>query len=112
MTIAKTPNSELIAYQFKTMNEKFDEHKEDANKRFDNQDKQLSEIKAIVKEWFSSLPNTYATKKEHDENKAMIKKMQEDQASIVLKSFLAFGAVIISWIVWLIDIILKKIWIT
>jgi hypothetical protein len=41
----------------------------------------------------------------------MIKKMQEDQSSIVLKSFLAFGAVIISWIVWLIDIILKKIWI-
>lgn len=107
----KMPNSELIAYQFKTMNEKFDEHKDDTNKRFDNQDKQLSEIKAIVKEWFSSLPNTYATKKEHDENKAMIKKMQEDQASIVLKSFLAFWAVIISWIVWLIDIILKKIWI-
>jgi hypothetical protein len=49
MTTA-TPNSELIAYQFKTMNEKFDEHKDDTNKRFDNQDKQLSEIKAIVKE--------------------------------------------------------------
>jgi hypothetical protein len=46
----KMPNSELIAYQFKTMNEKFDEHKDDTNKRFDNQDKQLSEIKAIVKE--------------------------------------------------------------
>lgn len=50
MSVATTPNSELIAYQFKTMNEKFDEHKDDTNKRFDNQDKQLSEIKAIVKE--------------------------------------------------------------
>ena len=110
MTTA-TPNSELIAYQFKTVNEKFDEHKEDTNKRFDNQDKQLSEIKAIVKEWFAKLPETYATKKEHEENKQIIKKMQEDQNSIVMKSFFAFWAVIISWIVWLIDIILKKLWI-
>lgn len=104
MTTAKTPNSELIAYQFKTMNEKFDEHKLDSDRRFDKLEK-------LITEWFKSLPETYATREEHEENKATIKKMQDDQNSIVLKSFIAFGAVIISWIVWLIDIILKKIWI-
>lgn len=43
MTTAKTPNSELIAYQFKTMNEKFDEHKLDSDRRFDKLEKLITE---------------------------------------------------------------------
>lgn len=104
MTTAKLPNSELIAYQFKTMNEKFDEHKEDTNKRFDKLEK-------LIVEGFKSLPETYATKKEHDENKELIKKMQENQASIAMKAVIGAWSLIIGWIIWLIDIILKRTWI-
>ena len=51
----------------------------------------------------------YVTRTEHDENNKAIQEMQKEQRALVVKWLVWLGSAIIAWIIWVIDIILKKV---
>lgn len=59
------PNKALIDYQFKVMEDKLDEHRDDTTKRFDR-------IESLIRSLSDSIKDTYATKEEHRANKERI----------------------------------------
>lgn len=100
MWVAKQPNAEAIDLQFKFMKEQFDDHRNDTNKRFDR-------LETLIKDWFSSLPNTYATKEEHEANKVAINELKATHTKIAWSAISFIWATIVGF-AWF---VLKKLWI-
>jgi hypothetical protein len=85
----KTPNTELIDYQFKVMNERLDEHQDYTKSEFKN-------LNIKIDKFIDSATNKFASKEEHKDNSEKIKdnndkidKLHESVSSINLRIALA-----------------------
>lgn len=81
------------------------------NQSMKSMQEDIKEIKAMIKEWFASLPNTYATKEDHKANKEKLEQLEKEQKEIKDQVLKATIWLVISGIIAIIWVILKKIWI-
>lgn len=115
MTVSKQTNAELIDYKFKIMNDEFKayriETKEDMKALHSKIDSSTLALHAKMDDFIEASQKTYVTRIEHEENKKAIQEMQKEQRMFITKALVSFWAAIIAWIIWVSDIILKKLWI-
>lgn len=104
MTTSKQTNAELIDYKFKIMNDELKALRAETKE-------ELKSLHAKMDAFIEASQKMYVTRTEHDENKKAIQEMQKEQRAFITKALVSFWAAIIAWIIWIVDIILKKVWI-
>ena len=100
MTPTKPPNSELIDYQFKVMNEKLESHQEYTRWEF-----QALHLK--LDKFIDSADWKFATKEEHAANKIAIEEIRSAHTKIAWSAISFIWATIVGFAAF----VLKKLWI-
>ena len=72
----KVPNSELIDYQFKTMNEKLEQHQDYTKGEF------LS-LHTKMDKFIEKADKTFATKQDHESNSKRIEELEQNKWWII-----------------------------
>lgn len=102
MTNSRQTNAELIDYKFEIMHSELqairEESRLDIQKLHDKMDK-----------FIEASAKMYVTRDEHNENKKALEELKKDQKSVMTWSITWLGSIVLAWIIWIIDIILKKI---
>lgn len=104
MTTSKQTNAELIDYKFKIMNDELKALRAETKE-------ELKSLHAKMDDFIEASQKTYVTRIEHEENKKAIQEMQKEQRAFIVKALIWLWSAIIAWIIWIVDIILKKVWI-
>lgn len=100
MSPVKQPNTELIDYQFKVMNDRLDSHQEYTKWEFKSLHEKLDKF-------ISSADEKFATKEEHRANKEAIEWIRSAHVRIAWSAISFIGATVIGF-AWF---VLKKLWI-
>ena len=73
---AKTPNTELIDYQFKVMNERLESHQEYTKGEFKS-------LHSKLDKFIDTCNETFATKQDHEANSKRITELESDKKAII-----------------------------
>lgn len=102
MTTSKQTNAELIDYKFKIMNEELKAH------RAETKD-ELKSLHSKMDAFIEASQKMYVTKTEHEENRQAIKKLEETNRSIAVKVFVWLGTAFLWIVIWIWEVIAKKL---
>lgn len=100
---AKAPNTELIDYQFKVMNERLEAHQEYTKNEFQWLRKDMKDgnqaIHDKLDKFIDMATKTFATKQDHEDNSARISELEKNRNNVI------------RWIFWIaLGIILVTLW--
>lgn len=102
MTTSKQTNAELIDYKFEIMHNELQAH------RAETKD-ELARLHEKMDKFIEASAKMYVTKTEHDDNKKAIEELRKEHKSVMTWSITWLGSIVLAWIVWIIDIIIKKL---
>lgn len=109
--VAKTPNTELIDYQFKVMNDRIDSYQEYTKWEFYSLRKETKEGNQALHEkldkFIEAANDKFATKEEHEANKIAIEEIRSAHSKIAWSAISFIWATIIGFATF----VLKKLWI-